>query len=149
MTADGVLLVVGGISGTAITVGFAVWGMSKDKFIAMYKRDADRALAERDEWKGKYEDRAQEIHDIRDAWNDDRVDLERLKAETNFAPIEKKLNDFIESQTQLNFQLLDSLKKFAETQQEQATMFRICMEKLVPTLSKEIQEEQQKELHAI
>jgi hypothetical protein len=162
MSIEAIGVLVTGIVSVATAVGSFVYARTRDATVAFWKEQAANIsksskeavvsiTQERDDWKARHEADRLEIHGIREQWNHDRIELERLRAETNFSPIESKLNVFMDGQNKVNAGLMDRLDKvtdaqnrMAETFAEQTKTFVDTLERLVPELRKEQIEEQEK-----
>lgn len=107
----------------ASTVGFAVYAALSREAIKSVKED-------RDEWKGKSVSSREELHALRaqlngelltmrDAWEDDKIELAKLRQATNFDPVNQRLSAHIESQGKFNEALVNRLDKMTETQENQ------------------------------
>lgn len=139
-----------------------VYARTRDVMVNFYKNQAEKTVSdaqssielitkERDYWQNRHEEDRKEIHAMREQWNYDKLELERLRTETNFTPIEAKLNAFMEGQNRVNEGIVNRLdemsksnKAMAQTFGEQTSTFIKVMERLVPALSPEEQEEQDK-----
>lgn len=149
---------------SAFAVGSFVYAKTRDAMVAFYKTQADKAASdaqasvdaitkEKDHWQSRHEDDRKELHGMREQWNYDKLELERLRTETNFTPIESKLNAFMDGQNRVNEGIvnrLDEMSKsnraMAQTFGEQTATFIKVMERLVPALSDEEQKKQEEPL---
>lgn len=111
--------------------------------------------ADRDEWKAKNAASREEIHTLRGElgakiatmqadWEDDKIELAKLRQSTNFDPVNQRLSAHIESQGKFNEALVNRLDKMAETQEKQFESQRVqndalieVMRRLVPIVSTE------------
>lgn len=164
MSPDIVGLAITAGFGLALSVGAGVYAKTRDVMVAFYKNQADRAMSEaqssveaitkeKDYWHERHEDDRKEIHAMREQWNYDKLELERLRAETNFTPIDTKLNAFMEGQNRVNNGLMDRMDKMTEAQiemtqsfQRQSDIFVSVVKRLVPALTKEEMQEQEEPL---
>lgn len=150
--------------GIALSVGTAVYAKTRDVMVAFYKNQAESAIADakdsveaitkdRDNWQGRHESDRKEIHAMREQWNYDKLELERLRAETNFTPIDTKLNAFMEGQNRVNNGLMDRMDKMTLAQIEmtesfkrQSDIFVSVVQRLVPALTIEEEKKQEEPL---
>lgn len=164
----GLAITAGGI---ALSVGAGVYAKTRDVMVAFYKNQADRAMSEaqssveavtkeKDYWHERHEDDRKEIHAMREQWNYDKLELERLRAETNFTPIDTKLTAFIEGQNrfnsgvmEINKGMMDRMDNMAKAQTEmtesfkrQGEIFVSVVQRLVPALTAEEEKKQEEPL---
>lgn len=153
ITPESLGILLTGVASVATAVGSFVYARTRDATVRFYKEQVKDVTTEKDHWKGRHEADRQEIHDIRDRWNQDRLELERLRVETNFSPVEAKLTAFmevqskhVESQNQFNAKLVDRLDEMGRTHKQQTDTFIKIMERLVPPLTADQIKEQEEPL---
>lgn len=171
MSPDIVGLAITAGFGLALSVGAGVYAKTRDVMVAFYKNQADRAMSEaqssveaitkeKDYWHERHEDDRKEIHAMREQWNYDKLELERLRAETNFTPIDTKLTAFIEGQNrfnsgvmEINKGMMDRMDNMAKAQTEmtesfkrQGEIFVSVVQRLVPALTAEEEKKQEEPL---
>lgn len=132
----------------ASSVGFGVYA-------ALSKESLKAAKDAAQEWKDKNTASREEIHALRadlnaqlltmrDQWEDDKIELAKLRQQTNFDPVNQRLTSHIESQGKFNEALVNRLDKMADTHDRQFESQKMqndaiiqIMERLVPIVSDE------------
>lgn len=164
------LAITGGL-GLAMAIGAGAYAKTRDVMVTFFRDQAKSAqesakesvegiTKEKDYWQGRHEDDRKEIHGMREQWNYDKLELERLRAETNFTPIDAKLTAFIEGQNRFNIGvmeinkgIMDRMDNMAKAQTEmtesfkrQGDIFVAVVQRLVPALAAEEAKHQEEPL---
>lgn len=132
--------------------------------IEEWKKRLQEAKADAAYWKDRHDADRDEIHTINAEhmatmstmqanWEDDKIELAKLRASTDFGPVDAKLTVFMDAQNKerieqarMNEALINRIDSASAAQDRQTKVFIQILEKLVPGVSREEIEQQEQPL---